>query len=313
MQYAVLPAFFAAAMGKATPEAQILHPNLALAGAAPLAAHTFAAAPALHGIVNEGPVSGPLTPVVGGAVATPRGYANLALEGFSEDINGDGFVDPIAPAALHAAAPVAVAAAPFNTFGAVPAAAYAGQYAGQFAGFPTLNGALAPLPLSALPVEVAAPVEVAHAVQVALPAPAPIVEHVQVVHEVPTVVEHVAHPVAHPVHHVAHPVKHVAHAKSYHHQSYPVHHSKGYATGYGYGKGYGHGYGYGHNNYGYAATNYGHGYNKYNKGYGYNSYNRYNRYNKGHGYGYKNYGYGKQHGYAGSYGYAKNYGYGYKH
>merc|ERR1719264_478053 len=117
------------------------------------------------------------------------GYANLALEGFSEDINGDGFVDPIAPAALHAAAPVAVAAAPFNTFGAVPAAAYAGQYAGQFAGFPTLNGALAPLPLSALPVEVAA------AVQVALPAPAPIVEHVQVVHEVPTVVEHVAHPV----------------------------------------------------------------------------------------------------------------------
>merc|ERR1719384_1712832 len=108
--FAVLPAIFAAAMGKATPEAQLLHPNLPLAGAhlaTPLAATHLAAGPAVAGIVNEGPVSGPLTPVFGGAVATPRGLANIALEGFSEDVNGDGFVDPIAPA-VHAA-PLAAA------------------------------------------------------------------------------------------------------------------------------------------------------------------------------------------------------------
>merc|ERR1712203_656537 len=43
--------------------------------------------------------AGPLTPLVGDAVATPRGYRPLSLEGFSEDVNQDGFVDPIAPAA----------------------------------------------------------------------------------------------------------------------------------------------------------------------------------------------------------------------
>merc|ERR1712051_58166 len=52
--------------------------------------------------------AGPLTPLVGDAVATPRGYRPLSLEGFSEDLNQDGFVDPIAPAApvVHYAAPV---------------------------------------------------------------------------------------------------------------------------------------------------------------------------------------------------------------
>merc|ERR1712018_950708 len=61
--------------------------------------------------VNDGPVSGPLTPAVGDLVATPNGYRSLALEGFSEDLNEDGFVDPIAPATpVVAAAPVAVAA-----------------------------------------------------------------------------------------------------------------------------------------------------------------------------------------------------------
>merc|ERR1712018_345539 len=48
--------------------------------------------------VNDGPVSGPLTPAVGDLVATPNGYRSIALEGFSEDLNEDGFVDPIAPA-----------------------------------------------------------------------------------------------------------------------------------------------------------------------------------------------------------------------
>merc|ERR1739838_1166929 len=46
------------------------------------------------------------TPLVGDLVATNRGYASLSLEGFSEDVNEDGFVDPIA----HAVPVVAVAA-----------------------------------------------------------------------------------------------------------------------------------------------------------------------------------------------------------
>ena len=57
--------------------------------------------------VNDGPVSGPLTPAVGDLVATPKGFRSLALEGFSEDLDQDGFVDPIAPAA-----PVVTVAAP---------------------------------------------------------------------------------------------------------------------------------------------------------------------------------------------------------
>merc|ERR1719411_98149 len=132
--YAVLPALFGAVMGKATPaaEAQVLHPNLAAQVAATSVATPLAApvGPAIA-TVNEGPVSGPLTPVIGGAVATPRGLANLALEGFSEDLNMDGFVDPIAPA-VHAAP---LAAAPLA---AAPLAAPA-----NFAAFPTLNGAIA--------------------------------------------------------------------------------------------------------------------------------------------------------------------------
>merc|ERR1712241_1148011 len=78
--------------------------------------------------INQGAASGPLTPAIGDLVATPKGYKSLALEGFSEDLNQDGFVDPIgqavvpvvhhanvvaAPAvAAYHAAPVAVATAP---------------------------------------------------------------------------------------------------------------------------------------------------------------------------------------------------------
>ena len=43
-------------------------------------------------------VAGPVHAVVGGLVATKNGFRPLALEGFSEDVNQDGFVDPIAPA-----------------------------------------------------------------------------------------------------------------------------------------------------------------------------------------------------------------------
>merc|ERR1719445_2631343 len=58
------------------------------------------------GLVNQGPQSGPLTPAYGDLVQTPRGLASIALEGFSEDLDQDGYVDPVVQAAL----PVAVAA-----------------------------------------------------------------------------------------------------------------------------------------------------------------------------------------------------------
>ena len=78
--------------------------------------------------INPGRVSGPLTPVIGDAVATPRGLRPLSLEGFSEDLDQDGFVDPIDPAGHHgqtyAAAP-AIGAAPVA---AAPAAAAYGAY-----------------------------------------------------------------------------------------------------------------------------------------------------------------------------------------
>merc|ERR1712012_503474 len=58
-------------------------------------------------VVNQGPQAGPLTPLYAGdLVQTPKGLRSLALEGFSEDLDQDGFVDPVAHAE---AAPVAVA------------------------------------------------------------------------------------------------------------------------------------------------------------------------------------------------------------
>merc|ERR1711981_1221614 len=62
--------------------------------------------------INSGSASGPLTPLVGDLVATNRGYASLSLEGFSEDVNEDGFVDPIAHAAPVAPVAYHVATAP---------------------------------------------------------------------------------------------------------------------------------------------------------------------------------------------------------
>merc|ERR1712121_540533 len=75
--------------------------------------------------INSGSASGPLTPLVGDLVATNRGYASLSLEGFSEDVNEDGFVDPIAHAApvVPVAAPVAYHhVAPAATVAVAPAA-----------------------------------------------------------------------------------------------------------------------------------------------------------------------------------------------
>ena len=50
--------------------------------------------------VNSGVPAGPLTPAVGDLVATPKGYRSFALEGFSEDLDQDGFVPPRSPAQL---------------------------------------------------------------------------------------------------------------------------------------------------------------------------------------------------------------------
>merc|ERR1712072_1145095 len=62
--------------------------------------------------VNDGPVAGPLTAAFGDLVATERGLRPISLEGFSEDLNEDGFVDPIAQA-VPVAAPLVAAPAPF--------------------------------------------------------------------------------------------------------------------------------------------------------------------------------------------------------
>ena len=83
--------------------------------------------------INSGVAVGPLTAAFGDLISTGRGLRPLSLEGFSEDLNQDGFVDPIAqavpvvhaaPVATYAAAPV-VHAAPVATYAAAPALTYA--------------------------------------------------------------------------------------------------------------------------------------------------------------------------------------------
>merc|ERR1711884_964096 len=82
---------------------------------ATLLAAACAAPQTVVNTVNQGPQTGPATPIIGDAVATPKGFRSLALEGFSEDLNQDGFVDPIVPAApvvVPAPAPITRIAAP---------------------------------------------------------------------------------------------------------------------------------------------------------------------------------------------------------
>merc|ERR1712128_229617 len=85
-------------------------------------------------LVNQGPQLGPLTPAYGDLVATPRGLAPISLEGFSEDLNQDGFVDPV----VQTGAPVPVVPAPAlaaQTIAAAPAYAASGLPAQNFAPF----------------------------------------------------------------------------------------------------------------------------------------------------------------------------------
>ena len=72
-------------------------------------------------MLQSGLPAGPLTPAWGDGVLTPRGVRPLHLEGFSEDVNQDGFVDPIGAAV----APVAVAAPVAAALPAVHYGAYA--------------------------------------------------------------------------------------------------------------------------------------------------------------------------------------------
>merc|ERR1712238_169242 len=55
--------------------------------------------------LTSGPAAGPVHAAIGGLVATKRGYRPIALEGYSEDDNQDGFVDPIGQVAPLAYAP----------------------------------------------------------------------------------------------------------------------------------------------------------------------------------------------------------------
>merc|ERR1711963_398015 len=93
--------------------------------ATPLAAACGAPQVPLVKTVVEGPQTGPLTPLVGNLVQTPKGLRPIDLEGFSEDLDQDGFVDPVAPAApAPVVAPVVAAApAPAVTINAAPIAA----------------------------------------------------------------------------------------------------------------------------------------------------------------------------------------------
>merc|ERR1712150_218214 len=135
---------------------------------ATLLAAACAAPQTVVNTVNQGPQTGPLTPIIGDAVATPKGFRSLALEGFSEDLNQDGFVDPIAPAApapvvVPAPAPIARIAAPVAVAPQVAAPLVKAAAAPHFANQPLFHAAAFP--------QVAAPVfnTAAVAPQVAAP------------------------------------------------------------------------------------------------------------------------------------------------
>merc|ERR1712098_675931 len=64
--------------------------------------------------INTGSAKGPVHAAFGDLVSTANGLRSLALEGFSEDVDQDGFVDPIGQAVVPVvhAAPVVTYAAP---------------------------------------------------------------------------------------------------------------------------------------------------------------------------------------------------------
>merc|ERR1712180_387795 len=74
--------------------------------------------------VASGEPAGPLTLAFGDAVHTPKGLRSYSLEGFSEDVDQDGFVDPIGQAVVvaPAVAPVSYTVPKINV--AAPAVTY---------------------------------------------------------------------------------------------------------------------------------------------------------------------------------------------
>merc|ERR1711981_570593 len=143
--------------------------------------------------INSGSASGPLTPLVGDLVATNRGYASLSLEGFSEDVNEDGFVDPIA----HAA-PVVPVAAPVAYNVAAPAVAEVKPVEVKAA------PAVAVAPAATLPIAPVAYHYAAPAVKTVEVKAAPAVAVAPAAYHVATapVVHQVGYQVHHQVHHV---------------------------------------------------------------------------------------------------------------
>merc|ERR1712004_601717 len=115
-----------------------------------LMAAACAAPQTLVQTVNEGPQTGPLTPLVGNLVATPKGLRPIELEGFSEDLNQDGFVDPIAPAAPAPIVRQVVAApAPIQQVVAAPAPTFAAPIVRQVVAAPApFVKTIAPLPIA---------------------------------------------------------------------------------------------------------------------------------------------------------------------
>merc|ERR1711973_698092 len=80
-------------------------------------------APAADPYTVTGLTAGPLTAAFGDLASTKRGLRPVSLEGFSEDVNQDGFVDPLVQAAVPVAHPISYAAAPLGVHFAAAAPA----------------------------------------------------------------------------------------------------------------------------------------------------------------------------------------------
>merc|ERR1711936_1477242 len=131
--------------------------------------------------INSGSASGPLTAAFGDLVSTSRGLRPLSLEGFSEDVNQDGFVDPIGQAVVpvvHAAPVVHTYALPALKTVATPAATTALTYTH---GFPWAYGLGWPYGLPLLPAAPAAEVKTVPALTYTHHVPALAYSHVPAV------------------------------------------------------------------------------------------------------------------------------------
>jgi len=133
------------------------------------AAIGYAAPAADPQLLQSGLPAGPLTPAWGDGVLTPRGVRPLHLEGFSEDVNQDGFVDPIGQAAVAVAAPAVYHHAPAFYHHALPVVK------------PVEVKPVEVKPVEVKPVEIKAPV-VTYAAAPAVYHHAPLVHHA-VVHQ----------------------------------------------------------------------------------------------------------------------------------